>query len=82
MNWLKFNPGKMNALGWKTIEIGRHSPGLSYMGFSTGESCCSRGQNVTVIWQVLGYVKRQSTEMVNIKGLWVKPSECKSWLHQ
>lgn len=29
MNWLKFNPDKMNAQGWKTIEIGRHSSGRS-----------------------------------------------------
>lgn len=29
MSWLKFCPDKMNAQGWKTIEIGRDSLGPS-----------------------------------------------------
>lgn len=68
MNWLRFNPVKMNAQDWSTIEAGRDS----FMQILS--SCSFRGQKVTIVWQ--------SVEMANIKGLWIKPSEFKSWLHQ
>lgn len=68
MNWLKFNPVKMNAQDWSAIEAGRDSL------IRIPSSCSFRGQKVTIV--------RQSMEMANIKGLWIKPSEFKSWLHQ
>lgn len=64
MNWLKFNPVKMNAQDWSTIEAGRNSP------TQIPSSCSFRGQKVTIV--------RQSMEMANFKGLWIKPSEFKS----